>query len=41
MRALFGSYLASRFVYKYGVEPSQFAFFEFMSPYFEKITEKK
>lgn len=42
VKAIFGSYLASRFgkklqltlVYKYGIEPSQFAFFEFMSPYF-------
>jgi glutamate dehydrogenase len=32
IKAIFGAYLASRFVYKYGVEPSQFAFFEFMSP---------
>lgn len=37
VKAIFGSYLASRFVYKYGCEPSQFAFFEFMSPYFAKI----
>ena len=31
--ALFSSYLASRFIYKYGIQPSQFAFFEFMSGY--------
>ncbi|CCU76728.1 NAD(+)-specific glutamate dehydrogenase/putative NAD-specific glutamate dehydrogenase [Blumeria hordei DH14] len=31
LRAIFGSYLASRFVYKYGSSPSQFAFFDFMS----------
>lgn len=37
VKAIFGSYLASRFVYKYGIEPSQFAFFEFMAPYFSKI----
>jgi glutamate dehydrogenase len=37
VQAIFGSYLASRFVYKYGTEPSQFAFFEYMSPYFSKI----
>ncbi|KAF9941857.1 NAD-dependent glutamate dehydrogenase [Modicella reniformis] len=37
VRAIFGSYLASRFVYKYGTEPSQFAFFEFMTPYFSKV----
>ncbi|KAI8921769.1 Glutamate/Leucine/Phenylalanine/Valine dehydrogenase-domain-containing protein [Entophlyctis helioformis] len=37
VKAIFGSYLASRFVYRYGTEPSQFAFFEFMAPYFAKI----
>jgi len=31
LRAIFGSYLASRFVYEYGCNPSQFAFFDFMS----------
>lgn len=31
LRAIFGSYLASRFVYKHGSAPSQFKFFEFMS----------
>jgi len=38
IRAIFGSYLASRFVYKYGTSPSQFAFFEFMTPYFSKAS---
>ncbi|KAJ1959322.1 NAD-dependent glutamate dehydrogenase, partial [Dimargaris xerosporica] len=38
-RAIFGAYLASRFVYKYGTEPSHFAFFEFMTPYFQKLSE--
>lgn len=28
LRSIFGSYLASRFVYEYGAEPSQFAFFD-------------
>ncbi|KAJ3271311.1 NAD-dependent glutamate dehydrogenase [Terramyces sp. JEL0728] len=37
VKAIFGSYLASRFVYKYGTEPSQFAFFEFMNVYFSKV----
>lgn len=37
VKAIFGSYLASRFVYKYGTEPSQFAFFEFMGPYFAQV----
>ncbi|EEQ31789.1 NAD-dependent glutamate dehydrogenase [Microsporum canis] len=30
LRSIFGSYLASRFVYEYGANPSQFAFFDFM-----------
>lgn len=30
LRAIFSSYLASRFVYLYGPEPSQFAFFDYM-----------
>jgi glutamate dehydrogenase len=37
VKAIFGSYLASRFVYKYGVESSQFSFFEFIQVYLEKI----
>ena len=28
LRAVFGSYLASRFVYEHGSSPSQFAFFD-------------
>lgn len=40
VRAIFGSYLASKFVYKYGTNPSQFAFFEFMSPFFSKINDQ-
>lgn len=31
LRAIFGSYLASRFVYEFGSNPSQFSFFDFMS----------
>jgi glutamate dehydrogenase len=31
LKAIFGSYLASRFIYEYGSSPSQFAFFDFMS----------
>jgi glutamate dehydrogenase len=31
LRAIFGSYLASRFVYEFGPNPGQFAFFNFMS----------
>jgi glutamate dehydrogenase len=37
LRAIFGSYLASRFVYEYGSTPSQFAFFDFMSKRTAKI----
>lgn len=37
IKALFGSYLASRFVYKHGVTPNQFAFFEFMSSYYGRL----
>ncbi|POS87089.1 NAD(P)-binding Rossmann-fold containing protein, partial [Erysiphe pulchra] len=29
LRAIFGSYLASRFIYQFGTSPSQFAFFDF------------
>ncbi|KAK1490663.1 NAD-specific glutamate dehydrogenase [Colletotrichum tamarilloi] len=31
LRAIFGSYLASRFVYQFGSQPSQFAFYDFMA----------
>ena len=41
VRAIFGSYLASRFVYQYGTQPSQFSFFEFMTPYFRKLADSK
>ncbi|TVY32418.1 NAD-specific glutamate dehydrogenase [Lachnellula subtilissima] len=37
LRAIFGSYLASRFVYEFGPSPSQFAFFDFMSKRMEKM----
>ncbi|KAJ9384591.1 hypothetical protein DTO063F5_4661 [Paecilomyces variotii] len=39
LRAIFGSYIASRFVYEYGSSPSQFAFFEFMSKRTAKVGE--
>jgi glutamate dehydrogenase len=32
-KAVFGSYLASRFVYKYGINSSDLAFFEYMQGY--------
>jgi glutamate dehydrogenase len=31
VQAIFGSYLASRYVYKYGIDANEFAFFEFMN----------
>ncbi|KAH7308077.1 NAD-dependent glutamate dehydrogenase [Stachybotrys elegans] len=31
LRGIFGSYLASRFVYEFGSQPNQFGFFDFMS----------
>lgn len=31
LKSIFGSYMASRFVYEYGANPSQFAFFDFMN----------
>lgn len=37
IKACFGSFLASRFIYQNGIAPSQFAFFEYMSSYFEKL----
>ncbi|KAL5362818.1 NAD-specific glutamate dehydrogenase [Aspergillus floccosus] len=38
LRAIFGSYLASRFVYEYGSSPSQFSFFDFMT---KRLSELK
>ncbi|KAF4981942.1 hypothetical protein FZEAL_2336 [Fusarium zealandicum] len=37
LRSIFGSYLASRFVYEFGSSPSQFAFYDFMSKRMAKI----
>ncbi|KAL9084736.1 MAG: hypothetical protein Q9165_007911 [Trypethelium subeluteriae] len=37
LRSIFGSYLASRFVYEYGISTSQFAFFSFMNKRMAKI----
>lgn len=37
--AIFGSYLASRFVYEFGSQPSQFAFYDFMSKRMSKISD--
>jgi len=41
LRAVFGSYLASRFIYQYGTQPSQFAFFEFMNRFYERLSCKQ
>ncbi|KAG5440165.1 hypothetical protein PCANB_001734 [Pneumocystis canis] len=37
IKATFGSFLASRFIYQYGVDSSKFSFFEFMNSYLEKV----
>ncbi len=36
IRAIFCAYLSSRYVYKYGIDANEFAFFEFMEPYTKK-----
>jgi len=36
-RAIFAAYLASHFVYKYGLNASEFAFFEFIQSDIYKI----
>lgn len=41
LRSIFGSYLASRFVYEFGSQPSQFAFYDFMSKQMAKINNKE
>ncbi|RSL38796.1 NAD-specific glutamate dehydrogenase [Fusarium sp. AF-6] len=39
LRSIFGSYLASRFVYEFGSSPSQFAFYDFMSKRMAQIAD--
>ncbi|KAI8393292.1 Glutamate/Leucine/Phenylalanine/Valine dehydrogenase-domain-containing protein [Radiomyces spectabilis] len=39
VKAIFGAYLASQFVYKYGSQPDHFAFFEFMRENYYTETE--
>jgi glutamate dehydrogenase len=39
LRAIFGSYLASRFVYEFGSSPNQFAFYDFMSKRMARIKQ--
>ncbi|KAI9216993.1 Glutamate/Leucine/Phenylalanine/Valine dehydrogenase-domain-containing protein, partial [Blastocladiella britannica] len=41
LRSIFGAFLASRFIYKYGTNPSQFAFFEYLSPYFARVAQEQ
>ncbi|KAG4301609.1 hypothetical protein PCK1_002094 [Pneumocystis canis] len=38
IKATFGSFLASRFIYQYGADSSKFSFFEFMNSYLEKVS---
>jgi glutamate dehydrogenase len=33
IKAIFSAYLASRYVYKHGIQANEFAFFDFMQPY--------
>jgi len=33
LKAIFSAFLASRFVYKYGLETSPFSFYEYVSTY--------
>lgn len=38
LRAIFGSYLSSRFIYEKGIDASQFAFFSFMTEKLKRAT---
>ena len=40
VKSIFGAFIASRFVYQCGVNPGEFAFFEFMSKLSEKLNEQ-
>ena len=37
LQAIFGAYLASRYVYKHGLESNEFAFFEYMQPLLAEV----
>jgi glutamate dehydrogenase len=37
VKAIFGSYLASRFVYNFGIHPKAMSFFEYIAPFLEKV----
>ena len=41
IQAIFGAYLASRFVYKVGLDTNQMSFFEFMAPYIQETMAKE
>ena len=41
LQAIFGAYLASRYVYKHGLEANEFAFFEFMQPLLAEVQAAK
>lgn len=41
LQAIFGAYLASRYVYKNGLEANEFAFFEFMQPFLDEVVAAK
>lgn len=41
LRSIFGSFLASRFVYEYGNNSSHFAFFDFMSKRMSKLYDRQ
>jgi len=38
LKSIFSAYVASRYVYKFGVEANEFAFFEFMQPFLKGST---
>jgi len=39
LRSVFSAYLASRYVYKFGVDANEFAFFEFIQPYLKTVAD--
>jgi glutamate dehydrogenase len=41
LKASFSAYLSSRYVYKYGIDATEFAFFDYMAPYVAKSLEEK
>lgn len=41
LQAIFGAYLASRYVYKYGLESNEFGFFDFMQPFLAETAGKQ